>query len=115
MTFEEIFDQAVAMLQRRGRIVYSALKRQFDLDDDYLDDLKDAILYAHPQVVDDGRGLAWTGEAEAAPESTSTMTPPAQLEVSQETRPIQAKPPPDPCECRCVLPGECLSPAPNGR
>ena len=34
MTFEEVFDQTVAMLQRRGRIAYSALKRQFDLDDD---------------------------------------------------------------------------------
>ncbi len=51
MTFEEILDQAVAMLQRRGRIAYSALKRQFDLDDAYLEDLKDALLYAHPQVV----------------------------------------------------------------
>jgi len=55
VTFEERLDQAVAMLQRRGRIAYSALKRQFDLDEDYLADLKDAILYAHPHVVDDAR------------------------------------------------------------
>ena len=33
MTFEEIFDQAIAMLQRRGRLTYSTLKRQFQLDD----------------------------------------------------------------------------------
>src|SRR4030095_14136648 len=32
MTFEEILDQAIAMLQRRGRLTYGALKRQFDLD-----------------------------------------------------------------------------------
>lgn len=31
MTFEEILDHAVALLQRRRRIAYSALKRQFDL------------------------------------------------------------------------------------
>ncbi len=68
MTFEEILDQAVAMLQRRGRIAYSALKRQFGLDDDYLQDLKDALLYAHP-VVDDGRGVVWTGEAGLPSES----------------------------------------------
>jgi hypothetical protein len=41
MTFEEILDQAVAMLQRRGRVTYRALKAQFQLDDDLLDVLKD--------------------------------------------------------------------------
>ena len=40
MTFEELLDQAIALLQRRGRLTYRALKRQFDLDDDYLEDLK---------------------------------------------------------------------------
>ena len=34
MTFEEILDQAIAMLQRRGRLTYGALKRQFQLDED---------------------------------------------------------------------------------
>ena len=33
MTFEEILDQATAMLQRRGRLTYGTLKRQFQLDD----------------------------------------------------------------------------------
>ena len=28
MHFEEILDQAIAMLQRRGRVTYRALKRQ---------------------------------------------------------------------------------------
>jgi hypothetical protein len=40
MTFEEIVDRALAMLQRRGRVAYRMLKRQFNLDDDALDDLK---------------------------------------------------------------------------
>src|SRR5690242_5174198 len=63
MTFEEILDQAIAMLQRRGRLTYGTLKRQFHLDDAALDDLKEQLLYAHPQVVDDAeRGLVWTGE-----------------------------------------------------
>ena len=30
MTFEEILDQAIAMLQRRGRVTYRALQRQFN-------------------------------------------------------------------------------------
>ena len=31
MTFEEILDQAMAMLQRRGRLTYRTLKLQFHL------------------------------------------------------------------------------------
>ena len=37
MTFEEILDHALAMLQRRGRVTYRALKLQFTLDDDQLE------------------------------------------------------------------------------
>ena len=33
MTFAEVVDQATAMLQRRGRVTYRLLQRQFDLDD----------------------------------------------------------------------------------
>jgi hypothetical protein len=32
MTFEEILNEALAMLQRQGRVSYRALKRQFDLN-----------------------------------------------------------------------------------
>src|SRR5262244_3179921 len=63
MTFEEILEQALDMLRRRGRVTYGALKRQFGLDDAYVADLKDAMLYADSHIVDDaGRGLRWTGE-----------------------------------------------------
>jgi hypothetical protein len=67
MTFEEMLDQALAMLQRRGRVTYRTLQRQFYLDDDTLSDLRDALLYAHPEVHDDaGRGLVWAGESSRA-------------------------------------------------
>jgi len=49
MTFEEILDQAIAMLQRRGRLTYRALKRQFNVDDDYLEDLKAELIRVVPQ------------------------------------------------------------------
>jgi class 3 adenylate cyclase/predicted ATPase len=63
MTFEEILDEALDMLRHRGRVTYGALKRQFGLDDAYVADLKDALLYADSHIVDDaGRGLRWTGE-----------------------------------------------------
>src|SRR5712691_8733057 len=66
MTFEEILDQAFAMLQRRGRVTYQTLRLQFQLDEEHLEALKDAILFAYPQAVDAaGRGLVWSGEAGA--------------------------------------------------
>jgi hypothetical protein len=62
--FYAVLDQALALLHSRGRITYSALKLQFNLDDTYLAALKEELLYAHPEVVDDaGRGLIWTSDA----------------------------------------------------
>jgi class 3 adenylate cyclase/tetratricopeptide (TPR) repeat protein len=67
MTFEEILDQAIAMLQRRGRLTYGALKRQFQLDDAYLEDLKAELIEGQRLAVDeDGRVLVWTGEVVTA-------------------------------------------------
>ena len=66
MTFNEVLSQTIAMLQQHSRVSYRALKRQFAIDDDYLEDLKEAILFAHPQVVDEaGRGLVWTVDTAA--------------------------------------------------
>ena len=64
MTFEEVLTQARAMLQRQGRVSYRALKRQFDLDDSYLDDLKIELIAVHQVAVDQGGTmLVWTGGA----------------------------------------------------
>jgi class 3 adenylate cyclase/tetratricopeptide (TPR) repeat protein len=74
MTFEEILDQAIAMLQRRGRVTYRALKRQFDLDEAFLDDLKEEIIYGQQVAIDeDGKVLVWTGEADRASALAATL------------------------------------------
>ena len=39
MKFSEMVTQAVAWLQREERVSYRALKREFDLEDDVLEDL----------------------------------------------------------------------------
>src|SRR5215467_9489919 len=63
MTFEEILDQAIAMLQRRGRLTYSTLKRQFQLDDAALDDLKNELIEGQRlAVAERGNVLVWTGD-----------------------------------------------------
>src|SRR5712692_7601346 len=89
MEFYDILDHVVALLQRRGRVTYNALKLQFHLDDEQLAVLKDELVYAHPQVVDDaGRGLRWTDDT-AVPQA---QTPPA---LQHEPQPIsQADYPP---------------------
>src|SRR5262252_7238820 len=84
MTFEEILDQAIAMLQRRGRLTYSTLKRQFQLDDAALEDLKEALLFAHPQIADEaGRGLVWTDETAVSPTTTLPTAQPVPGEPPQ--------------------------------
>jgi hypothetical protein len=52
--FVAVLDQVIVLLRQRGRLTYRTLQRQFQLDDDALHDLKDALLYAHPEVRDDG-------------------------------------------------------------
>ena len=68
MTFEEILNQAIALLQRQGRVSYRALKRQFDLDEAYVEDLKLELIEVHQVAVDqDNTMLVWTGGAAAPP------------------------------------------------
>jgi class 3 adenylate cyclase/predicted ATPase len=81
MTFEDILDQALAMLQRRGRVTYGTMQQQFALDAVALETLKDALLFSHPQIVDEnGRGLVWTGDAATTvPQSPEVAPPPSHL------------------------------------
>ena len=85
MTFEEILDQTIALLQRRGRVSYRALKLQFQLDDEYLETLKEELIDVHEVAVDqDGRMLVWTGRVETTAESVSAAMSPAQSPVTQQ-------------------------------
>jgi class 3 adenylate cyclase/tetratricopeptide (TPR) repeat protein len=71
MDFYAVLDQVVDLLRSRQRATYRTLRRQFNLDDAALEDLKEELLFTYPQIVDeDGRGLVWTGDtgsASAAP------------------------------------------------
>jgi hypothetical protein len=80
MTFEEILDQAIALLQRRGRVTYRTLKRQFQLEDDALGDLKTGLTKGQRLAVDeDGEVLVWVGgPAAGALPVPEVAIPPAQ-------------------------------------
>src|SRR5438128_8694600 len=102
MTFEEILDQAIAMLQRRGRVTYQTLKLQFQLDAEHLEALKDALLFAYPQVVDEaGRGVVWRSDADVIPPPALAARPPVAQPVTpapragQSAGPLLAPPTPE--------------------
>src|SRR5918912_838796 len=86
MTFEEILDQAIAMLQRRGRVSYRALQRQFQLDDAYLQDLTAELVEVLQLAVDqDHTMLVWTG----SPSAPAPVSPPL-----RRTLPLDSQEPP---------------------
>src|SRR6266446_10637367 len=104
MTFDDILAQVIMLLQRQGRVSYGALKRRFDLDDAYLEDLKGEILYVHEAEVEaDERGFTWTGATEdlqgmtsqsdrTAPQSVVEQAPTAQdISVPAEPRSPEAE------------------------
>jgi len=84
VTFNEVLSQTIAMLQQHGRVSYRALKRQFAIDDDFLEDLKFELIEVQQRAVDqDGTVLVWTGETGAAapplpaPSPAAAVPPPA--------------------------------------
>src|SRR5262245_30644145 len=98
MTFYEVLEQVIALLQRHGRVTYRALKRQFELDDDYVDDLKAELIDARQLAVDEqGRVLVWTGSATATLKPAFKPIDPVEQPAHQDDQGVQApRPPVDP-------------------
>jgi class 3 adenylate cyclase len=96
MDFYEVLDQVIALLRSRGRVTYRALKRQFDLDDDFLEDLKEEIIKAQKLAVDENSEvLVWTGGSALVPPSTpasSTPQPATASATAQEPEPLSYTP-----------------------
>ena len=89
MTFDEMLEQIITLLNRQGRVSYRALKVRFQLDDDFLEAVKDELIYAKKLAVDeDGRVLVWAGDQEAVPlppaVSTSERAAPPMTEHERE-------------------------------
>jgi tetratricopeptide (TPR) repeat protein len=66
MDFVAVVDQVSTLLHQRGRLTYRTLKRQFDLADAALEDLKEELIYGQRLAVDeDERVLVWVGDTAA--------------------------------------------------
>ncbi len=89
MKFSEIIDQASDLLQRKGRMSYRALKREFDLDDDALEDLKEELIEARRIAVDEnGRILVWNGDGESTREE---LRPPVEQPVTTSATEVRSR------------------------
>jgi len=85
MTFDDILTQIIDILQRQGRISYGAIKRRYDLDDAYLEDLKDELIYAQRIAIDeDGRILVWVGDTVSGQAVVSQPAQPTQPLAAQQ-------------------------------
>ena len=61
MDFYDVLDQVIDLLQCRKRVAYHTLKRQFNLDDDDIEALKDELIDAQRVAEDEeSKVLVWT-------------------------------------------------------
>src|SRR5215831_10822270 len=94
MTFDDILVQILDLLQREGRVSYRAIKLRFDINDDYIEGIRDELIYAKKLAVDeDNRVLVWTGHVEG---TTAPPAPPPQaspLPLIQDTSSVRHESP----------------------
>src|SRR5215831_10476903 len=98
MDYEELVARVIELLQREKRVPYRVLKRRFELDDDYIEDLKVDLIEAKRLAVDENdRILVWVGDAQAvtAQGAQPTQPPAAQQQPSLQVTPLPTAPPPD--------------------
>ena len=75
MSFIEVIDQITALLRERKRISYRVLKREYDLTDDDIEDLKEELIHTQEVAAEkDGRMLIWQDNEVSS--STPTSPPP---------------------------------------
>ena len=97
MTFKEVLAQVIDWLRENKRISYRALKRQFDLDDDYVEDLKVELIEVQEIATDrDNKMLVWSGETEVTPVSASQPVQTSEQPDIQQDQPAQIESPPEP-------------------
>src|SRR2546425_1573726 len=76
MDFVAVLDQVIALLRQRGRVAYRTLKRQFQLDDEALEDLKIELIDSQRLATDEqGTVLVWTGASAALSASAAAPAP----------------------------------------
>jgi hypothetical protein len=82
--FDAVLAQVCDLLQRQKRVSYRALRLRFQLDEEYLEALKDELIKAQRLAVDeDNTVLVWAGDVDAVPAPTPALAPLEQQLTSQ--------------------------------
>jgi class 3 adenylate cyclase len=90
MDFYDVLDQVVVLLKQRGRVTYRAIKRQFNIDDEFIDDLKAELIQAQRLAIDeDGAVLVWTGETEEKSAPASLPDQPEPYPVVEQVQTVR--------------------------
>src|SRR5215813_4086420 len=90
MTFYDLLEQVLALVQRHHRLSYRALKLQFPLlDPACIDALRDELLFQGVARDAEGQGLIWLGRTSVVPQATVSRQP---APAASATEPSRAAP-----------------------
>jgi hypothetical protein len=95
MDYDALVAKVIELLQREKRVPYRALKRRFDVDDDYIEDLKIDLIEAKRLAIDENdRILVWVSDPQevATPYAQPTQPPAAQQQPSLPVTPLPTTP-----------------------
>src|SRR5262245_50039379 len=92
MDYDELVAKVIELLQREKRIPYRVLKRRFELDDDYIEDLKIDLIEAKQLVVDENdRILVWIGDAQTVASHHTQPRPQPAAQAQQSPQAPEAE------------------------
>ncbi len=95
MDFLEVIEQAREVLRSKGRVTYRTLQRQFVLEEEALEDLKNELIEGERVAVDEnGTVLVWAGSPASSVQSLESQTanPPDARNPTLDPRPVSYTP-----------------------
>jgi hypothetical protein len=94
VSFLETIESAKAFLERSGRVSLRVLKREFELDDEALDELVEELVDVQQAAAREGKVLSWIGAAPteaSAPEPETRATAEPSSEAAAAQQPAEAE------------------------
>src|SRR5262245_5566670 len=87
MTFYDLLEQVLALLQRHHRLSYQDLNLQFPLlDPACLDAVRDELLFQGVARDAEGQGLIWLGGTSVLPQATVSCQPSSAASATEPSR-----------------------------
>ncbi len=94
MSFLDTIQRAQTYLEEQGRVSLRALQREFELDDEALDELVEELVDVQQIAAREGKLLSWIGAAPteaSAPEPETRAAPEVSSEPAPARQPAEAE------------------------